>query len=119
MKPRIHMLWLLVVLISTFTLSCNTPPQATNTTSSIDPLPSWNDGAAKKSILDFVTKTTKEGSADFIPPPERIACFDNDGTLWSEQPMYFQLAFVIDRIKAMAPQHPEWKTKEPFKSLLT
>ena len=83
-----------------------------------DPLPSWNDGAAKRSIIDFVTKTTKEGSADLIPVADRIACFDNDGTLWCEQPMYFQLAFAIDRIKTMAPQHPEWKTKQPFKALL-
>jgi phosphoglycolate phosphatase-like HAD superfamily hydrolase len=82
-----------------------------------DRLPSWNDGPAKKSIIDFVEKTTKEGSADFVPVADRIACFDNDGTLWSEQPMYFQLAFAIDRIKAMAPQHPEWKTT-PFQALL-
>lgn len=87
-------------------------------TASSDPLPSWNDGGAKKSIIDFVTKTTKEGSADLIPVADRIACFDNDGTLWCEQPMYFQLAFAIDRIKAMAPKHPEWKTKQPFKALL-
>ena len=83
-----------------------------------DPLPSWNDGASKKSIIDFVTKTTKSGGADFVPVADRIACFDNDGTLWSEQPMYFQLAFSIDRIKAMAPQHPEWKTTQPFQALL-
>lgn len=83
-----------------------------------DPLPSWNDGATKKSIIDFVTKTTKEGSKDFIPVADRIACFDNDGTLWSEQPMYFQLAFAIDRIKAMEQQHPEWKTTQPFQALL-
>jgi haloacid dehalogenase-like hydrolase len=83
-----------------------------------DPLPSWNDGAAKKSIIDFVEKATKEGSSDFVPPAERIATFDNDGTLWCEQPMYFQLFFALDRVKALAPQHPEWKTKEPFASLL-
>lgn len=83
-----------------------------------DPLPSWNDGASKKSIIDFVTKTTKEGGPDFIPVADRIACFDNDGTLWSEQPIYFQLAFAIDRIKAMAPEHPEWKAKQPYKALL-
>jgi hypothetical protein len=83
-----------------------------------DPLPSWNDGAAKKSIVDFVAKVTTEGSPDFVPVPERIATFDNDGTLWSEQPMYFQLIFALDRVKALAPQHPEWKTKEPFASLL-
>src|SRR5213595_2017854 len=83
-----------------------------------DPLPSWNDGATKKSITDFVAKVTKEGSSDFVPPQERIATFDNDGTLWCEQPMYFQLFFALDRVKALAPQHPEWKTKEPFASLL-
>jgi phosphoglycolate phosphatase-like HAD superfamily hydrolase len=83
-----------------------------------DPLPSWNDGSLKKSIIDFVNKTTKEGSVDFIPIADRIACFDNDGTLWSEQPLYFQFFFAMDRIKAMASQHPEWKTKQPFKALL-
>ena len=83
-----------------------------------DPLPSWNDGPAKKSITEFVAKVTKEGSPDFVPPEERIATFDNDGTLWCEQPMYFQLLFALDRVKALAPQHPEWKTKEPFASLL-
>jgi len=83
-----------------------------------DPLPSWNDGAAKQAIVAFVEKVTKEGSPDFVPPAERIATFDNDGTLWCEQPMYFQLLFALDRVKALAPQHPEWKTKEPFASLL-
>jgi len=83
-----------------------------------DPLPSWNDGQAKKSITEFVDKVTKEGSPDFVPPEERIATFDNDGTLWCEQPMYFQLLFALDRVKALAPQHPEWKTKQPFASLL-
>ena len=83
-----------------------------------DPLPSWNDGSAKQSIITFVEKVTKPGSPDFVPIPERIAVFDNDGTLWSEQPMYFQLFFVFDRIKALAPQHPEWKDKEPFALVL-
>lgn len=83
-----------------------------------DPLPSWNDGSAKKSIISFVTKTTKEGSNEFIPVNERIACFDNDGTLWSEQPVYFQLFFMADRIKALAPLHPEWTEKQPFKAVL-
>jgi len=83
-----------------------------------DPLPSWNDTASKKAIVAFVEKVSKEGSPDFVPAPERIATFDNDGTLWAEQPIYFQFAFVIDRIKALAPKHPEWKTKEPFASLL-
>jgi phosphoserine phosphatase len=83
-----------------------------------DPLPSWNETGPKKAILEFVAKVTKAGSPDFVPPAERIATFDNDGTLWAEQPMYFQLAFALDRVKALAPQHPEWKTEEPFKSLL-
>jgi phosphoglycolate phosphatase-like HAD superfamily hydrolase len=83
-----------------------------------DPLPSWNDGQAKQSILKFVNKVTTAGSQDFVSPPERIATFDNDGTLWSEQPMYFQLIFALDRVRALAPQHPEWQTQEPFASLL-
>jgi phosphoserine phosphatase len=83
-----------------------------------DPLPSWNETAPKSAIFNFVERTTKEGSADFVPPAERIATFDNDGTLWAEQPIYFQLAFALDRVKALAPMHPEWKEKEPFASLL-
>ncbi len=83
-----------------------------------DPLPSWNDGPTKKSITDFVAQVTTPGSPDFVPVPERIATFDNDGTLWCEQPMYFQLLFALDRVKALAPSHPEWKTNEPFASLL-
>src|SRR5438067_11423690 len=83
-----------------------------------DALPSWNDTAPKKAIIAFVEKVTKEGSSDFVPPNERIATFDNDGTLWAEQPLYFQFLFALDRVKALAPQHPEWKTKEPFASLL-
>ena len=83
-----------------------------------DPLPSWNDGVAKQSIIDFVAKVTKEGSPEFVPLPERIAVYDNDGTLWSEQPVPVQFYFVADRVKALAPQHPEWRGKEPFASLL-
>lgn len=83
-----------------------------------DPLPSWNDTAPKQAIIRFVEKVTQEGSSDFVPPAERIATFDNDGTLWAEQPIYFQLFFALDRIKALAPQHPEWETNEPFASLL-
>jgi hypothetical protein len=88
------------------------------TTYAQDALPSWNDSAPKKAIVTFVEKVTKEGSPDFVPPAERIATFDNDGTLWCEQPMPVQLFFAIDRVKALAPQHPEWKTNEPFASLL-
>jgi len=83
-----------------------------------DPLPSWNEGQTKASIVEFVAKVTKQGSPDFVPPAERIAVFDNDGTLWAEQPMYFQLSFALDRVQTLAPQHPEWKEKEPFASLL-
>jgi len=83
-----------------------------------DPLPSWNDGPAKQSIIAFVEKVTKPDSPDFVPVPERIATFDNDGTLWNEEPLPVQLFFVIDRVKALAPQNPEWKTTEPFASLL-
>lgn len=83
-----------------------------------DTLPSWNDGAAKRSIVEFVQRVTKEGGADFVPTSERIAVFDNDGTLWAEQPMYFQLLFALERVKETARQHPEWKDKEPFASLL-
>jgi len=83
-----------------------------------DPLPSWNEGPAKQSIVAFVEKVTKPGSPDFVPVPERIATFDNDGTLWCEQPLPVQLYFALDRVKALAPQHPEWKDKEPFASLL-
>ena len=83
-----------------------------------DLLPSWNDGPAKTAIVAFVAKVTKEGSSDFVPPPERVATFDNDGTLWAEQPTYFQLLFALDRVRALAPQHPDWKDKEPFASLL-
>ena len=83
-----------------------------------DPLPSWNDGPAKQAIIKFVQATTTPGSPTFVPPAKRIATFDNDGTLWAEKPMYFQLFFALDRVKELAPQHPEWKDKEPFASLL-
>ena len=83
-----------------------------------DALPSWAEGKARQSIVDFVAAVTAPGSPDFVAPADRIAVFDNDGTLWAEQPLYFQLMFALDRIKALAPQHPEWKSKEPFASLL-
>ncbi|MGH7233710.1 MAG: HAD family hydrolase [Nitrospiraceae bacterium] len=83
-----------------------------------DPLLSWNEGAVKSNIIAFVEKVTKEDGPDFVPPAERIAVFDNDGTLWAEQPVYFQVQFALDRVKALAPRHPEWKTKQPFKALL-
>ena len=83
-----------------------------------DPLPSWNDSAPKQAIIAFVESVTREDSPNFVPPEERIATFDNDGCLWSEQPYYFQLAFALDRVKALAPNHPEWKEKQPFKGVL-
>ncbi|WP_376985809.1 HAD family hydrolase [Bosea sp. R86505] len=83
-----------------------------------DPLPSWNNGQSKQAIRAFVRKISKPGTPDFVPPAQRIATFDNDGTLWGEQPFYFQFLFAVDRIKAMAAQRPEWKEKEPFASVL-
>ncbi len=83
-----------------------------------DPLPSWNAGSTKQTILDFVTRATTPGSREFIDIPQRIACFDNDGTLWTEQPLYFQVIFAMDRVKAQADRHPDWKTLEPFRWVL-
>ncbi|CAN7710019.1 HAD family hydrolase [Rhizobium leguminosarum] len=83
-----------------------------------DPLPSWNDTASKAAIVSFVDKVTGQGSPEFVPEPERIAVFDNDGTLWVEHPIYTQLAFALDRVKLLAPQHPEWKETQPFKAVL-
>jgi len=109
---------LLSALASLPALSMFLPVPATARRAASDPLRSWNNTASKKAILDFVERVTKRGSPDFTPEDERIAAFDNDGTLWAEQPMYFQLLFALDRVKALAPQHPEWKEKEPFASLL-
>lgn len=83
-----------------------------------DPLPSWNEGPAKGQILEFVARVTDESGPDYVPSPERIVTFDNDGTLWSERPVYFQLVFAIERIKALAPEHPEWRAQQPFKAVL-
>ena len=120
--------WLLLAVVFT---ACTNGPQRGATTQvstpetsqtshagGTDPLPSWNEGATKTAILNFVARVTKEGSADFVPVPERIATFDNDGTLWTEKPLPFQVLFAFDRAKALAPQHPEWTTKQPFASLL-
>ena len=84
----------------------------------IDPLPSWNEGDAKHAITSFVVRTSTVGGPDFVPRARRVAVFDNDGTLWSEQPMYVQLAFALDRVKELAPKHPEWRTEQPFKAAL-
>jgi len=83
-----------------------------------DPLPSWNEGQAKQNILKFVSEVTKKGGTSFVAAEDRIATFDNDGTLWAENPIYFQFLFAMDRIKALASQHPEWKTQQPFQSVL-
>ncbi|MGH8068175.1 MAG: HAD family hydrolase [Candidatus Entotheonellia bacterium] len=111
MKSRRTLLWTL--LIVSLGLTCIQVASAAD-----DPLPSWQDGPAKRAIVDFVARVTQEGGPDFVPPAERIATFDNDGTLWAEQPMYFQMAFVLDRVKALAPQHPEWRDRQPFKAVL-
>ena len=84
----------------------------------VDPLPSWNEGQAKQSILDFVTRVTGPASPDFVPEADRIATFDNDGTLWAEQPLYFQFFFTLDRVRSLAEEHPEWRTEQPFKAIL-
>jgi phosphoglycolate phosphatase-like HAD superfamily hydrolase len=83
-----------------------------------DPLPSWNNGSAKSAIVDFVDRVTQEGGPDFVPVEQRIATFDNDGTLWAEQPIYFQFTFAIDRVKAQAPEHPEWRHTQPFEAVI-
>lgn len=123
MKFKIY--FLLVTMALAFCIGCTSPAPKDEATATVnhdmvvkDPLPSWKDGETKRAIIEYISRTTTEGSADFIPVADRIATFDNDGTLWSEQPVYFQLAFAIDRIKAMAPEHPEWRTRQPFKALL-
>jgi len=105
--------------IGLLTAGCTSPSAtATKATPAPDPLPSWNEGAARQAIVTFVADVTTAGGASFVSPAERIAVFDNDGTLWSEQPMYVQLAFAIDRVKALAGGHPDWKRKQPFKGVL-
>jgi hypothetical protein len=106
---KVGTLW---VCLITCTAACGVAAQDT------DPLPSWNDSTSKKSIVDFVTTVTQEGGTNFVPVSERIATFDNDGTLWAEQPVYVQVAFAFDRVKALSSQHPEWKQQQPFKAVL-
>ncbi len=117
MKTNVKLCSILLALLAVVAVqqSNATAQQATRASA---PLPSWNDGPAKQSIVHFVEKVTNPGSPDFVPLPERIATFDNDGTLWCEQPLPVQFFFALDRVKALAPQHPEWKTQEPFASLL-
>ena len=122
MKSRIYTLFFACCLL--VALGCRqeesqvTPDVPTIVESALDPLPSWNEGPTKQAIMDFVEAVTTEGTPSFVPEADRIATFDNDGNLWSEQPYYFQLQFAIDRVKAMAPEHPEWKDQQPFKALL-
>ena len=108
-----------LLALSLGTLSgCASNPDSGAGRATSDPLPSWNDTAPRQSIVAFVERVTREGSPDFVAVPERIAVFDNDGTLWAEQPMYFQVLFTLDQVKALAPQHPEWRDQEPFASVL-
>lgn len=93
-------------------------PQMSAVAASGDPLPSWNDSGPKRAVIDFVDRVTREGGPDFVAPPERIAVFDNDGTLWAEQPIYFQAVFALDRLRTLAPEHPDWNEKQPFKGVL-
>jgi len=98
--------------------TANAPAPSDEQAAVQDPLPSWNDSPSKQAIVGFVRRVTTPGAPEFVPEAERIATFDNDGTLWAEQPVYFQLAFAIDRVKATAPEHPEWKTTQPFKAVI-
>lgn len=106
------------ILALTVLLACSPSKSGDQPIAASEPLPSWNDGEVKQSILDFVSRVTDPASPDFVVEAARIATFDNDGTLWAEQPLYFQLIFAIDRVKALAPEHPEWKTRQPFQAVL-
>ena len=106
-----RLVWACFIVV--FLAGCGASAQSAN-----DPLPSWNDTASRKAIVDFVTRVTRQGGPDFVPVSERIATFDNDGTLWGEQPVYVQVAFALDRVKTLAPRHPEWRQQQPFKGVL-
>ena len=101
------------VALAMFCLACSASAAA-----GVDPLPSWQDTDARRSIVEFVAAVTDPNGRNYLPPAQRVAVFDNDGTLWSEQPAYFQLLFALDRVRALAPGHPEWKTTQPFKAAL-
>jgi len=115
MKPLSSLL-ALVGCLAIVVVACAPPPSESPV--ALDPLPSWNDGEARQAIVSFVQRVTTPGTPSFVPEPERIATFDNDGTLWSEKPVYFQLLFAMDRVKELAPEHPEWKDQQPFKGVL-
>ena len=121
MKQLKHII-LVSVFFSLIFISCETSKKETQNiktaTTEIDPLPSWNEVTSKSNIITYVSDVTNPKSENFIPIKDRIATFDNDGNLWSEQPAYFQLFFVIDKIKSMADAHPEWKTEQPYKAVL-
>ncbi|HEX5131694.1 MAG TPA: HAD family hydrolase [Candidatus Krumholzibacteria bacterium] len=123
-KHSMFVMLAVCVLLGVFAFGCSSHSEQAETsqpataTAPIDPLASWNDTPIKTAIIDFVRHTSSPGDPEFVPEADRVAVFDNDGTLWAEQPMYFQLAFAIDRIVELAPQHPEWKNREPFRSLL-
>jgi phosphoserine phosphatase len=120
-KNILHLLGLIISLSVIIACTSNTETSENNTsknTDITDPLPSWNEGNTKQSIVSYIADVTNEESKNFIPVSNRIATFDNDGNLWSEQPAYFQLFFAMDRIKALAPAHPEWKSQQPYKAVL-
>ena len=119
MRPRLARWLIAAPLVLSLSLACTRKSSDVAQTAASDPLPSWNDGAAKQAIISFVERVSSDVSEDFVPPTERVAVFDNDGTLWAEQPMYFQVQFALDRARAMAPDHPEWENQEPFKYLLS
>ncbi|HEU4364455.1 MAG TPA: HAD family hydrolase [Candidatus Krumholzibacteria bacterium] len=123
MSAKARLLALMILCVAAIAFGCSKSSEDKQANSAApapaaDPLPSWNDGPVKTAILDFIRHTSSPGDPEFVPEPERIAVFDNDGTLWAEQPMYFQLAFALDRVVALAPSHPEWRNREPFRSLL-
>ena len=118
MKILLSSILILVVLVSCKEQVASKDDITTTIDKIIDPLPSWNEGATKQAIIAYVNDVTAEGSENFIPVSERIATFDNDGNLWSEKPAYFQLFFAMDRIKVLAPEHPEWKTTQPYQAVL-
>ncbi|WP_136481755.1 HAD family hydrolase [Cognatitamlana onchidii] len=121
MTPKYFLKSIALAVIGTIILSCNSQKKEapkTETVEIVDPLPSWNKSLSKEAIINYVADVTNPESNHFIPVKDRIATFDNDGNLWSEQPAYFQLFFAIDRVKALASEHPEWKNKQPFKAVL-